>query len=97
NNFTKLEVSAQPCEFPLVKQAFDFIRRIKKVIDKNNEQTNELLNRIIFIVLELSRIIRVPTKIKMEELEGYVKLLKHQLKQARMWMTAEQEQLFISV
>lgn len=94
SNFTKLEVTVKECEFPLVKQVMEHIWQIEKIIDKNNEQINSLLNKIIFIVLELSRLIRVPTETKMAELEDKLRILNQQLKHARLWIPIEQEKLF---
>jgi hypothetical protein len=94
NNFSEMEVNVQICEFPLVKQAMEYIREIEREIDRDNVQINDVLNKIILIVLEFSRMIRVPTDERMTVLQGELNILDQQLIQAGMWISEEQKMLF---
>ncbi|RNB83879.1 hypothetical protein EDM59_15275 [Brevibacillus nitrificans] len=97
NNFSEMEINVQKCEFPLVKQAMDYIQEIERVIDRNNAQINDILNKIIFNVLEFSRMIRVPTDARMKELLGELNILDQQLIQAGIWIPEELRVLFSSL
>jgi hypothetical protein len=90
-NYYELHTVPETCQFPLLTQAMTIAERCIKLVDKNDQQINDILSRIIQVIIGLSRMIRVPTEMWVSEFKSEVGKLDRQTQQARLWISVELE------
>jgi hypothetical protein len=84
-----MSVSGLQCKFAIPTRAFELIQRTRKLINSNTMEDFDILEKLTFFIIQLSRVLRVPDETWVETYKTELEKVDQELKNQKMWFSEE--------